>query len=221
MRRRQAPKFLALLRANNISQVCRKWRQVALSTPRLWTSFALIHRFIESDATSPSLCQTCHSRHQELIKRSSFAPLDFIIYVRLGDDAQELAEEIESLLRILFDQRSRWEFVKIIYDSPLSRWFDVTLSNMPMLKHLQLECCSAPNCATRLDLARSAEVRTLNLQGNIKIVGLNRVSNLVGVHLLPSGSPFSSYPTLYDCFELLRRTPSLEILKHIAKAAIL
>ncbi|KLO10970.1 hypothetical protein SCHPADRAFT_942442 [Schizopora paradoxa] len=199
----------------NISQVCRRWRQVALSTPRLWSSFSLLHRrYIENDSSDDYHCiKRTIPVIKNWIERSSCAPLDFDIYMRLHEFMKDLAEDIESLLEILIDQRDRWRSVTIIYDFPLSRWFDVSFSDMYMLRHLQLECCSTPDCVARLDLTRSPKLETLFLQGNFKMIGSGNIPSLANVHLAPNtGVPsLSAFPTLQDCFDILRRAPSLQI----------
>ncbi|KLO08813.1 hypothetical protein SCHPADRAFT_593109 [Schizopora paradoxa] len=205
----------------NVSQVCRRWRQVALSTPRLWSYFFLKLWNVDSDSSSDSrYVRRVIPVIKTWIGRSSIAPLDFEIYLSPGNFAEETVEEIESLLRILIEQRERWRSVSINYKFRFTKWFDVTFSNMHMLQKLDLVCCSARVCVARLDFSRSPELRSLSLEGHIKIVDRSVIPSLTNISITSNTygvfdtavSVQYAFPTFHDCFNILRMAPSLQTL---------
>ncbi|KLO08824.1 hypothetical protein SCHPADRAFT_1000685 [Schizopora paradoxa] len=205
----------------NVSQVCRRWRQVALSIPRLWSSFLLKRCDIDDDSCDDSqYLRRIIPVIKTWVERSSSAPLDFEIELLPYESAKETAEEIESLLDLLFEQRERWRSASIDYSFRFSKWADVTFSDMHMLQDLLLKFFPTPHCVPRVDLTQSLKLKSLSLGGNFKMVGSNVIPSLAEVQMVPytfpvyidgNPAPYIS-PTLQACFDIFRRAPSLETL---------
>ncbi|KAJ6589375.1 hypothetical protein B0H19DRAFT_236332 [Mycena capillaripes] len=105
---------------NLLIQICRKWREIALTTPALWRSIAI------SSNDAPSLVP--HVRMW--LDRSRCCP--FSIWLKDVDDRWGQVPEI---LAVLVSHRTRWEHV----DLHLSLSHVPTISGpMPLLRHLKL-----------------------------------------------------------------------------------
>ncbi|KAJ6562482.1 hypothetical protein B0H19DRAFT_98435 [Mycena capillaripes] len=105
-----------------LTQICRKWRQIAVSTPVLWRAIRL-----PCENISPGLEREGHIAGIWLA-RSHCCPLS--IYI--GEDGVHTPEAFAAV----FPHRARWEYLKIrLSVSALPATFN---GPMPLLRHLDL-----------------------------------------------------------------------------------
>ncbi|KAG7451852.1 uncharacterized protein BT62DRAFT_915664 [Guyanagaster necrorhizus] len=163
------------------SRVCRRWRAVAISLPRLW-----------SELLVPSNCGSywLHvknpiGRLQLWLRRSGSCPLR-ILYSASGKCRPKEHDTITSLL---FEQSDRWEVFRWIGCSDPERFerLSEVVGRVPLLRHLDLQYTIADN-PQELETAASYTGFTA---------------------LQPRLVRFHAERFLVDPFELLRLAPNL------------
>ncbi|KAK7434207.1 hypothetical protein VKT23_020337 [Stygiomarasmius scandens] len=118
----QAPLLLGL--------VCRSWREVCLSTPRLWSA---VHVVLPTGGEITSMCTTVDGRRlgvEAWLDRSGSLPLSFSIYgscyisnshrhtdieqrrMELTRNTETFSQHVERLLRCFTRQMHRWQNVE-------------------------------------------------------------------------------------------------------------
>ncbi|KZP26758.1 hypothetical protein FIBSPDRAFT_928435 [Athelia psychrophila] len=111
--------------------VCRRWRDIALSTPQLWTSFhlMLVHSTIHHDKRTAKTWPS----------RSGALPLT----IKLGFDQApwfyKLAPEASDVLAILFPHAHRWRKLICRLDCELLAQFHHVRGHLSSLEHLDFE----------------------------------------------------------------------------------
>ncbi|PCH40076.1 hypothetical protein WOLCODRAFT_131199 [Wolfiporia cocos MD-104 SS10] len=115
-----------------VSRVCRHWREVALSTPALWTT-------IDFSGDSP------FERAREYLQRSKNAPLDISVDITLDfDDEPEEEEEddLSKILPLIMPHVGHWRAIELaVSEYPLMHAALIEMGNCPaapMLEVLQL-----------------------------------------------------------------------------------
>ncbi|KAF9554060.1 hypothetical protein CPC08DRAFT_713206 [Agrocybe pediades] len=114
-----------------IAGICRTWRQVAWSTPELWTVIVISRRFSScgfsrSSALSPSWACDQYDMIREWVTRSGILPLHVSIYENLGDD-----DNIDVNKYVSARQRagcSCWESTLKVLGECSYRWKDVCMN---------------------------------------------------------------------------------------------
>ncbi|KDR67519.1 hypothetical protein GALMADRAFT_258139 [Galerina marginata CBS 339.88] len=113
-----------------IGSVCRVWRQIAFSTPQIWTSISIHlgnrHRPAQSGPTYYTLAEEWLSRSRDL-------PLSVHVY---GD---EHSEEIR-LLELLSQHSSRWECLDLALPYRVASCLQGDSRGTSILRRLQLYC---------------------------------------------------------------------------------
>ncbi|KAK0451564.1 hypothetical protein EV421DRAFT_1043353 [Armillaria borealis] len=167
-----------------VSQTCRRWRNVALSTGDLW-------KFI---SFSFPLSSIQYLRANSMLSRSSTFPLDLLMDFR--DPSWDWEEEphgftsngMRSVIRLLEPHFNRLQDVDILLDTwaPMHTFLLETrrldVASLPALKRLSLSRCNA-YFALKGEIFQPQRLRdSLPLFGGIPLPGLNHLS-LVGVHV--------------------------------------
>ncbi|KAG6332406.1 hypothetical protein ID866_6685 [Astraeus odoratus] len=126
-----------------ISHVCRRWRQVSISTSSLWTTIFLCHPL-----TSLQL-----SRAATWLSRSSTRPID--IHMDFRDPSWDWDEHnhsfgwqaMETTMRLLIPHAHRWQNVELYTDTwaPMFTFLSYTarIKSAPCLQDIQLARCNA------------------------------------------------------------------------------
>ncbi|KAJ7113016.1 hypothetical protein C8R44DRAFT_882052 [Mycena epipterygia] len=127
--------MLGLLSPNLLAQICRKRREIALSTPALWRAISLDR----SDHTDDNILQQVHIL-QSWLRRSGSCPLSIQIDGGMGHDfILDVFEEI-------VPHRARWEYLKIAHTS-LSDLLTIE-DPMPLLRDLHVTASDSTPSAT-------------------------------------------------------------------------
>ncbi|KAJ7629740.1 hypothetical protein DFH06DRAFT_1225291 [Mycena polygramma] len=113
------PPLKGLLSPTLLTHICRQWRDIALSTPQLWSAIS-------------SFDNNWEGRELRIVKlwleRSHYCPLS----IRLGT---EKAGADDKLVEAVIPHRARWQYLKIDLEGQDLRIFD---GPMPLLQHLEL-----------------------------------------------------------------------------------
>ncbi|KAJ6492587.1 hypothetical protein C8R47DRAFT_1195337 [Mycena vitilis] len=113
------PPLKGLLSPTLLTHICRQWRDIALSTPQLWSAIS-------------SFDNNWEGRELPIVKlwleRSHYCPLS----IKLGT---ETAGADDKLVEAVIPHRARWRYLKIDLEGHDSCIFD---GPMPLLRHLQL-----------------------------------------------------------------------------------
>ncbi|THU96894.1 hypothetical protein K435DRAFT_82603 [Dendrothele bispora CBS 962.96] len=150
-----------------LGQVCRRWREVSLSTPRLWTS---LHIVIPTDADPDVLCSILESRRKGVeawLGRSGVLPLSISIYSKFSSGCRRHPETIACIRRLMdsFTRlSSRWRDVElrlsnecfgIFRDSMGSAWGE---DGLPFLNLIKL------NVVDRVQVVISEDLKKKELE---------------------------------------------------------
>ncbi|KAK6977998.1 hypothetical protein R3P38DRAFT_3294610 [Favolaschia claudopus] len=209
----EPPDFFEDSSPTKLTQICRKWRQIALATPALWRAFNL--RCISSEAASelPPLW----------LERSGFLPLSIH-----GTDADDLFPAFSASI----PHCARWEHLDLALNHPSN--LKAITAAMPLLRTLSLfinlERLSPPhpfqyapllhsvvfNCQTPCVILPWSQLTSLTLRcmyaEEIPPI-LRQTSNLVHCTLLVWGEDFFGSGPDYDitlsCLKTLIFEPSV------------
>ncbi|KAJ7716294.1 hypothetical protein B0H16DRAFT_1701418 [Mycena metata] len=88
-----------LLSPITLGQICRLWREMAFSTPRLWRTFTIFLRLGDSVQNYDA----DHPRIETSLQRSGSCPLS----------VQYMRSDTSSLFRLIIAHRARWEHLKL------------------------------------------------------------------------------------------------------------
>ncbi|PFH50318.1 hypothetical protein AMATHDRAFT_4054 [Amanita thiersii Skay4041] len=135
------PSILKLTGPIILSQVCRKWRIIALGTPKLWSSFS-IHLPSPDANTLVNDCERAVYLLNIWIQRSRNNPLSFLLIQEYPRRHQRMRypNYAETLLTLLFLHSQRWRRVYLSLWAELGPNFFVNDTiELPMLHALTIE----------------------------------------------------------------------------------
>ncbi|KAJ7629788.1 hypothetical protein DFH06DRAFT_1480331 [Mycena polygramma] len=102
-----------------LTQICQKWRDIALGTPELWSAISSF----DNNKDERELCI-----FELWLERSRHCPLS----IKLGTDLDWASDE---LVAAVIPHRARWQYLKIELGSYNLRMLD---GPMPLLRHLDV-----------------------------------------------------------------------------------
>ncbi|KAJ7187338.1 hypothetical protein C8R46DRAFT_288077 [Mycena filopes] len=129
----ECPPWKGSLSPSLLTQICRKWREIALSTPELWRAMAFI---LSSPQRYPhfgprfAIPQLDTSRFQSWLDRSGACPLSLQIISYLYGDRR-----VSQILDTALPHRGRWEHLKFHYGDASS----LLRVDGPMPRHRHLD----------------------------------------------------------------------------------
>ncbi|KAJ7187340.1 hypothetical protein C8R46DRAFT_288084 [Mycena filopes] len=193
----ECPPWTGSLSPSLLTQICGKWREIALSTPKLWRAAALAldippHRRFHARPASPAQIDT--SRLQSWLERSRACPLSLQITSHLINHDRRVSQIWDTAL----PHRARWEHLKLDLGNagPLLR-LD---GPIPLLRHLDVN----------FDVLNPTQVSVFHDAPLLRTVNLNycaitalvlpwaQLTRLILHHVFPS-----------DCSIALQQTPNL------------
>ncbi|KAJ7728131.1 hypothetical protein DFH07DRAFT_930570 [Mycena maculata] len=215
-----------------ISQICHRWRQVALSIGGLWTNIVLTFPTSNGQLT----------RTLNWLERSKTSPLDILLDLR--DPAWDWDEDthgfrwadMKAVLTLLLPCASRWRTVELLTDTwaPIFAFLVHTRPVGPSLNRLEklhLARCNAYFAAKGELFAPAALSQHLPLFGGDEaVVPRLREVTLTGVHIDWSASPLANLtklelkyhaadvmPSVAQFAQILATCPDLEVLAIVGR----
>ncbi|KAF8210539.1 hypothetical protein K438DRAFT_161763 [Mycena galopus ATCC 62051] len=115
-------------------EVSRRWRAIALSTPRLWNSMF----FVSTDTELRDIISVCDT----WLKRSGSLPLSIRFYRAYSPDACQVIDQFQDLLRILLPYANRWRVLDLrIPSESYDVLYDGLPDSFPTLEALSVDYC--------------------------------------------------------------------------------
>ncbi|KAJ7921737.1 hypothetical protein B0H13DRAFT_2414083 [Mycena leptocephala] len=181
------PPLIGLLSPTLLTQICRRWREIALGTPALWRAISSYHESIHIPYDL-----VIHA-FDTWLNRSGCCP------VSLRLDANDSQIDVAEFLAILVPHRARWENLDLhlslshlpILDGP-----------MPLLCSLDLRLSdSSAHVTEAVSFREMPLLRTVVLSDDVVLSVILPWAQLTSLTLL------CVYP--YECVPILRQTSSL------------
>ncbi|KAJ6602793.1 hypothetical protein DFH09DRAFT_451509 [Mycena vulgaris] len=144
------PPLCGPLSPNRLTEICRKWRDIALATPRLWRAVC-IHD-IEDDVFARQIAMV-----KAWLSRSGSCPLS----VRMDKDAIDPVQPAQELLNVIVPYRARWEHAKLVIDS-LS-YLPILEGPMPFLRQLYLRVDGVLGMSPAISVRQAPLLRAVTL----------------------------------------------------------
>ncbi|KAJ7823514.1 hypothetical protein B0H14DRAFT_1311188 [Mycena olivaceomarginata] len=138
----QCPPLTGILSPTTLTHICRKWREIAISTPALWRAISLMAY------NGPSEKQAQIS--DLWLQRSCACPLSISIRTYITGEAKAVP-----FFRSVTPHRARWEYLKL---DVLSSELAVIQSSMPLLRRLDVHISFSPNTVQLPKLPRLCSV---------------------------------------------------------------
>lgn len=183
--------------------VCRTWRDIAWTTPRLWASVTIRVDF----RSSGQLAQT--RLVQEWLARSGNMPLS----IRLVDNLQQRNDDISvvaPLITTINQYALRWRNLHIHLPTCMFPYFQPVGKRAPMLRYLKVEGKHHFSNDDSMD-DTTFDVLRLGETPALKYVSTHRISL---VHLDMDWGNITHFAgdnmTVVECLEVVSRTPLLE-----------
>ncbi|KAJ7909666.1 hypothetical protein B0H13DRAFT_2490870 [Mycena leptocephala] len=181
------PPLIGLLSPTLLTQICRRWREIALGTPVLWRAISSYHHSIDIPFDL-----AIHA-FDTWLNRSRCCP------VSLRFDANDSQIDVAEFLAILVPHRARWENLDL-YLSPSH--LPILDGPMPLLCYLDLRLFDRSDPATEAVSCREVPLlRTVVLNDDAALSFILPWAQLTSLTLL------RVYP--YECVPILQQTSSL------------
>ncbi|KAL5532321.1 hypothetical protein ACEPAF_5891 [Sanghuangporus sanghuang] len=190
-----------------ISQVCRDWRQVAISDGRLWS-----HIIISSYTSSLTRRKNLKAIFDTWIARANRSPLYFtaIFYENSRNTGEESAKLAVHIIKALLSRQHQWKDARCVWsrvwsseDAPVLR-----LNNMPALTCLYLRF-KLPIHAS-IYVGKSPKLKWVDLEGNFDILAAQEPAHSL---TFPSKLTFRGInpnESISSCLNFLSAAPFLK-----------
>ncbi|KAJ6578037.1 hypothetical protein B0H19DRAFT_574111 [Mycena capillaripes] len=174
-----APPLIGILSPNILTQICGKWREIALGTSALWRAVAALSSGVQTHLIDIWL------------KRSRCSPLS--LQVDVGD-----AEVNTEVLAAVVPHHSRWEHLILRISPPL---LPVIEGPTPLLRHLSLTIEPNPDAVDAITFSDAPLLRTVRLNDYAAakvILPCAQLTTLILFHVYPD-----------ECVPILQQTSNL------------
>ncbi|KAF8185905.1 hypothetical protein K438DRAFT_1836483 [Mycena galopus ATCC 62051] len=169
------------------TEICHKWREVALATPALWRAIG----FSQSDSYSRESQEGLRRIYSAWLNRSGSCPLS--IDINEVQTAVRMPEVISAFDR----HRKRWEYLKLRLFQCSEHSLLRIQGSMPMLRHLELQISGGT--VFKLHGLAMPQLRTVVLNAASSVIlPWAQLTSLVFCWAQPN-----------DCLRILQQTPSL------------
>ncbi|KAF9475117.1 hypothetical protein BDN70DRAFT_275101 [Pholiota conissans] len=177
-----------------LSSVCRRWRDIAHSTPQLWANLIICDR-------NPHFCTLpAPSIVEDMIVRARNFPLSIIFY---GIYESNQAVAIRKIIYLLARHSKRWADFRYEGPSQLLSYLPTDDEDLPLLRRLHLT------------VTHGSGVDVNKTSFNLRVRRLNALS-ITGVRLEADNLDWNNLQKLelslrpqHECFEALMRAPNL------------
>ncbi|KAJ7871876.1 hypothetical protein B0H14DRAFT_202570 [Mycena olivaceomarginata] len=183
------PPYTGILSPTSLTHICRRWREIAISIPALWSAIELAYNINVS-----------FQRQADIIDLWLERSCSFPLSIRLDMDDNE-GVYVSKALSSIIAHHSRWEYLKLV-PRGISRdtlGFPATEGSMPLLHHLHLELDAAtinPVAFRELPLLRSAVLN--DIAASLIVLPWRQLTSLaLRRNFLP------------ECAPVLKQTPNL------------
>jgi len=192
----------------NISQVCRYWRQIALSQPSLW---AFINVVVSSDED----LQRALPRVKSWLQRSSpsSAPLTIKVSILTNRGGTTYkAEVVHGLFRELYGHKGRWKNFTISFSDFAAT--ALKLDDLPMLQELEYRGSWSKDATDKtqqqVDLSTIPLLRRFSASGPIELSAIPQNLVLANLTFMHFKIGYRRSLTANDCLNILRCTPNVK-----------
>ena len=119
-----------------VGQVCKRWREVFLSYPRLWTSLSL--RYHPTDIVDVDRLHEMSRRTLLYLERSKHLPLTITVCTTCGETSTSIEDFPRTTWKLLLSCSERWERadLSLSHEPPL---LDLLGCEMPIVKSLKFQ----------------------------------------------------------------------------------
>ncbi|KAH8119512.1 hypothetical protein DFH11DRAFT_450891 [Phellopilus nigrolimitatus] len=191
----------------NVSQTCRYWRDVALTTSRLW---AFLHYDSSNDMSLPAFEVVLNT----WLLRSGSSLLHYTVNISVENCLGESNHAAERIITTMLQHQSRWRDLTLLCDGLCpSEEFSMEMSSMPQIERLAL--CFAVTFILEdftLDLASAPNIKNLILECTEVFEPLPeqlQLTNLRSCSLNFPAPPEDNY-FADACLQLLHAAPNIE-----------
>ncbi|EJC98587.1 uncharacterized protein FOMMEDRAFT_170846 [Fomitiporia mediterranea MF3/22] len=209
----------------NVASVCRSWRRLALSLPKLWSRFkysqdGCIRRVWDEYAygtlglwlersRNRSLSLTLGNQYREWMKAKKCEKM-----IKYEKEDSELYKE---MFRKVLDQQRRWRHIRIDYDfNDPENVLEMEMSHMPVLESLHVHL-PVETTAVIINVSRSPRLRSLELSCAFTLTtGKGMLTNLERLHLDYGCRYLRAAPLrVDDILMVIRKAPNLKELSAV------
>ena len=172
----------------SLGAICSYWREIAWSTPSLWSSLVVRVPSKQNSHMATGIAQ-------EWLDRSGQLPLSIRIY-------SELHDEVSALADIINQYSNRWSELDLHLPDNYYRYFHATDNHAPILKFIRFQC---------------SVYMSMNLNFQLTCPRLERASLSCfptgGIDIQWDNITHLTLHSVDDALDILRRTPRLVFCK--------
>ncbi|KAJ7623937.1 hypothetical protein DFH06DRAFT_1446606 [Mycena polygramma] len=176
------PQLIGRLSPIPLTQICQRWREIALGTPALWSA---ISSFGHGDEPELDIFELW-------LKRSRHCPIS----IKLGTESLWASD---ALVDVVIPHRARWQYLKIDIEAENLPIFD---GPMPLLRHLELMVEPGSGTGISLHASGMPMLRTLVLR-NIDALEITFPWTQLTSLTLPAAHPSKYVPILVQTRNLV------------------
>lgn len=180
----------------NLGAVCRAWRQIAWSTPQLWTF--ICQKICPSKSSTAALME-------DWLYRAGDLPLSVWLSVSEHTGVSEMAH-LENVVGLVNSHSHRWQNLGIYGPYGFLRLFYGNSQGAPILHTLELHCSPNGTSQGRFRLkGAKPRPRHVSIHTKLKITDIKVDINWIDVTHLRTSSHFPA-----ECHKMISQTPNLE-----------
>lgn len=190
----------------NVACVCRLWRRVALSSPRLWAkiNLSVTKRYRDGGAGRDFSLRSLETT----LLRASSSPLSLQMFSNNHN-----GDILPRLLNMAEDVQTRCERISLMVEGPSSKRIitdsDIRLYDLPLLKYLKL-CLRNKSQLVDIDLSNAYQLQTLDILMTDRLYLFSDGSPLRNLTRIQFDLKSDSAIGVTLCMTLLQISPSLE-----------